>query len=401
MPIFVWKGRNRYGEVISGERVARSIEEVTRVLQREQISILDLKKKKKEITIPFLKREKVKSRELAVYTRQLSVLIDADLPLIQGLDILSEQQKNKYFKKVINEVRKDVEAGSALNEAKRKHPKVFDDLFCNMIAAGEVAGNLDVILRRLAEYIERIAKLKSQITSTLAYPIAVLTGAILIVALIMWKVIPVFAKLFESLGATLPLPTLIVMAVSKFFARYILLIVAGIVVLGILFRRYYKTHKGRRVVDRNLLRIILIGDLLRKAAIARFSRTLSTLVSSGVPMLDSLEITSKTTGNAIIEDSIIHARRRVSEGKSLADSLLETKQFPYMVTQMVNVGEHTGTLDNMLTKIADFYEEEVEITITGLLSLLEPLLILLLGGLIGSIVISMYLPIFSLMRQMG
>jgi type IV pilus assembly protein PilC len=401
MPIFIWKGRNRLGEIVTGERVARSVEELSLVLRREQISVLDIKRKKRGLTIPFLKREKVRTRELAVYTRQLSVLIDADLPLIQGLDILAEQQKNKYFRSVITEVRSDVEAGSTLNEAKRKHPKVFDDLYCNMVASGEVAGNLDVILRRLAEYIEKIAKIKSQIRSALAYPVAVLCGAILIVALIMWKVIPVFAQLFEDLGASLPLPTVIVIAVSNFFARYILFIVIGIMVLAYLFRRYYRTYRGRRVVDRNLLRIIIIGELLRKSAIARFSRTLSTLVSSGVPMLDSLEITSKTTGNAIIEDSVMQARQRVSEGKTLADSLNETKQFPPMVIQMINVGEHTGTLDNMLSKIADFYEEEVEITIAGLLSLLEPFLILVLGGLIGSIVVSMYLPIFSLMQQIA
>ncbi|MCP2605078.1 type II secretion system F family protein [Candidatus Aminicenantes bacterium AH-873-B07] len=401
MPVFTWKGRNRLGEIITGERVAHSVEELSRMLQREQISILDIKRKRKAITIPLLKREKVRTRELAVYTRQLSVLIDADLPLIQGLDILADQQKNKYFKSVITAIRSDVEAGSTLHEAKRKHPKVFDELYCNMVASGEVAGNLDEILRRLAEYMEKIANIRARIKSALAYPITVLCGAAIIVALIMWKVIPVFAQLFEELGASLPIPTIIVIGISKFFARYMLFVVIGIAILIYLFRRYYKTYRGRRIVDRNLLRILVFGDLLRKSAIARFSRTLSTLVSSGVPMLDSLEITSKTTGNAIIEDSVMHARQRVSEGKTLADSLKETKQFPPMVIQMINVGEHTGTLDNMLSKIADFYEEEVEVTISALLSLMEPILILILGGIIGFIVVSMYLPIFSLLHQIA
>ena len=401
MPVFTWKGRNRYGEIITGERAASSIDELSRALQREQISVIDIKKKRKPISIPLLKREKVKTRELAVYTRQLSVLIDADLPLIQGLDILAEQQKNKYFRTVISEVRNDVEAGSTLHEAKRKHPKVFDELYCNMVASGEVAGNLDEILRRLAEYMEKIARIKSRVKSALAYPITVLCGAALIVTVILWKVIPVFAQLFEELGATLPLPTVIVIGLSNFLSRYFIFIVIGVGVLIYLFRRYYKTHRGRRVIDRNLLRLLIFGDLLRKSAIARFSRTLSTLVSSGVPMLDSLEITSKTTGNAIIEDSILHARQRVSEGKTLADSLNETKQFPPMVIQMINVGEHTGTLDSMLSKIADFYEEEVEVTISALLSMMEPVLILVLGGIIGFIVVSMYLPIFSLLHQLA
>ncbi|MCP2518944.1 type II secretion system F family protein [Candidatus Aminicenantes bacterium AC-708-M15] len=401
MPVFTWKGRNRFGEIITGERTAASPEELTLMLRREQISVLDIKRKREGLKIPLLKREKVRTRELAIYTRQLSVLIDADLPLIQGLDILAEQQKNKFFRRVITEIRSDVEAGSTLHEAKRKHPKVFDDLYCNMVASGEVAGNLDEILRRLAEYIERIARIKSRVKSALAYPITVLCGAVIIVTVILWKVIPVFAQLFEELGATLPLPTIIVIGLSKFISRYLIFVVIGFAILVYLFRRYYKTYRGRRVVDRNLLRILIFGDLLRKSAIARFSRTLSTLVSSGVPMLDSLEITSKTTGNAIIEDSVMHARQRVSEGKTLADSLNETKQFPPMVIQMISVGEHTGTLDSMLSKIADFYEEEVEVTISALMAMMEPVLILVLGGIIGFIIVSMYMPIFSLLQQLA
>ncbi|MEW5900044.1 MAG: type II secretion system F family protein [Acidobacteriota bacterium] len=399
MAVYVWKGKNRYGDAVGGERVAVSVEELSRILQKEQISVSTISPKRAALTIPFLKREKVRLKELAVYSRQLSVLIDAELPLIQSLTILADQTKNKYFKRVIIGVRADVEAGSTLNQAKRKFPKAFDDLYCNLIASGEQSGSLDIMLRRLAEFIEKVVRLRSKVRQALIYPIAIVSFAVLVAIFLLWKVIPVFASIFTELGAQLPALTAFIIGLSRFVQSYILFIFLGIIALIVGFRYFRKTKQGRWIVDRGILRLPLFGELLRKVSISRITRTLSTLVSGGVPMLESLRITSATAGNVILESSIMEARQKVAEGKSLTDAFKETGQFPFMLTQMVSVGEATGTLDEMLTKLADFYDEEVDAAVSSLLSILEPVLLIAVGGMVGSLVISMYLPIFSLMQQ--
>ena len=399
MATFVWKGKNRYGDSVGGERVASSIEEVKAVLQKEQIVPSSISQKAAAFSIPFLKREKVKLKELAVYSRQLSVLIDAELPLMQSLNILAEQTKNKYFKRVISTIREDVEAGSTLHQAKRKFPKVFDDLYCNLIASGEQSGSLDIMLRRLSEYIEKTVKLRAKVKQAMIYPSAILIFAIVVAIFLLWKVIPVFASIFIELGAELPALTAFVIALSRFVQKYILFIFLGMIGLVVGFRYFRKTEQGRWITDRWILKIPLFGDLLRKVGISRITRTMATLVSGGVPMLEALRITSTTAGNIIIETSVMTARQSVAEGKSLTEAFLATKQFPFMMTQMINVGEATGTLDEMLSKLADFYDEEVDASVSALLSIMEPVLMIFVGVLVGSLVISMYLPIFSLMQQ--
>lgn len=399
MAIYEWKGRNRFGEMVRGERVAASLEEAAKILEKEQITVFNLVRKKSEFAIPFLKREKVKLKDLSIYSRQLSILINADLPLIQSLNILAEQTKSKYFAKCIISVREDVEAGSTLNQAKRKFPKVFDDLYCNLIASGEQSGSLDVVLTRLAEYIEKIVKLRSQVTQAITYPSAIIIFAALVSVFMMWKIVPVFANLFLELGAELPFITQVVVIISNFIQNYILYIFLSVIGLFILFRYLKRTPGGRRAFDRASLRMPLFGEIMRKVAISRLARTLSTLLSGGVPILESLKISSATSGNAIIEDSVNEARRSVSEGNNFTDALKEAKQFPFMVTQMVSVGEATGTLDDMLLKIADFFDDEVSASVASLLSLLEPILLIGVGALIGGIVLSMYLPIFALLQQ--
>ena len=328
-------------------------------------------------------------------------MIDAGLPLVQCLEILGSQQDNKVFKRTLIQIRQDVESGSSLADAMRKHPKVFNDLFTNMVAAGEAGGILDTILQRLATYIEKAVKLNAQVKSAMIYPVAVISIAAIVVAVILWKVIPVFAALFTSLGAELPLPTRVVIALSNFIADYWWLI--GILIFATIFgiRRYHQTYKGRRVLDNILLKVPVLGILLRKIAVARFCRTLSTLTSSGVPILDGLSITARTAGNAIVEDAIVATRKSVEEGKTISEPLGDTEVFPNMVVQMIAVGEQTGALDTMLSKIADFYEEEVDVAVAGLMKLLEPILIAFLGVAIGGIVIAMYMPMFTLIGQIG
>ncbi|MFB0565004.1 MAG: type II secretion system F family protein [Candidatus Aminicenantaceae bacterium] len=399
MALYVWKGKNRYGDIVQGERTANSLEDVAGSLKREQITIFNVVKKRSELQIPFLKREKVKLKELAVYSRQLSVLIDANLPLIQSLNVLSEQIKNKYFSQVIRGVREDVEAGSTLNQAKRKYPKVFDNLYCNLISSGEQSGSLDIVLQRLAEYIEKIVKLRSQVKQAMVYPLAIMTFAIVVSIFLMWKVVPVFSTLFVELGANLPIVTVVVVSISNIIQKYLLYIFLSCIGFFILFKYLKGTRQGRQAIDKTLLRVPLFGPLMKKVAISRITRTLSTLLSGGVPILESLKITSSTSGNAIVENSVMEARKSVAEGDSLTNSLRETSQFPLMVTQMINVGETSGTLDEMLNKISDFYDDEVSASVASLLSLLEPILLITVGLLIGTIVISMYLPIFSLIQQ--
>jgi type IV pilus assembly protein PilC len=399
MPTYAWKGKNRYGDQVGGERIAASTEELTRALQKDQITITSIAPVKKGFQIPFLKREKVRLKELAVYSRQLSVLIDAELPLIQSLSILEEQQKNKYFKTVIRTIKEDVEAGSTLNQAKRKHPKVFDDLYCNLVASGEQSGSLDVMLRRLAEYIERTVKLRGQVRQAMIYPVAILMFAVLVSIFLLWKVIPVFASIFRDLGADLPLLTAVIIKLSNFVQKNILFVFLGLIGIILAFRYYRNTTQGRWTTDRLMLKIPLFGSLLYKVAMTRVTRTLSTLISGGVPMLEALKITSSTAGNVLIEKEILDARKLVSEGKTMNEAFRESGRFPLMMLQMINVGEATGTLDEMLSKLASFYDEEVEASVAALLSVMEPIMLIFVGGIVGSLVVSMYLPIFSLISK--
>jgi type IV pilus assembly protein PilC len=379
--------------------VAASKDAAISMLRREQILVTSIKEKGKEISFPKLGGG-VSSKDVAVFTRQFSVMIDAGLPLVQCLEILGSQQDNQMFQKVLLAVRQDVEGGASLADAMKKHPKVFDDLFTNMIAAGEAGGILDTILKRLAVYIEKSVKLKSQVKSAMVYPAAVISIAGLVVAVILWKVIPTFAALFAGLGAQLPMPTRIVIVASNWFVRLLPFLVVGGVLLGYGLNRYYATYKGRRMIDGILLKTPVLGMILRKIAVARFCRTLSTLISSGVPILDGLEITARTSGNAIVEDAVMATRKSVEGGQSLAQPLKESNVFPPMVVQMISVGEQTGALDAMLSKIADFYEDEVDQAVANLMVLMEPLLILFLGTVVGGIVISMYLPIFDLINKL-
>lgn len=406
MPTFAFKGRNRLNELVSGDREAATQDELRALLRREQIVMTQANEKGREISIPKLgRRKKVGAKELAVFTRQFSVMIDAGLPLVQCIDILGEQQQNAFFKDVLRQVRQSVEEGSTLHAALDKHPKVFDKLYTHMVEAGETGGVLDLILQRLATLIEKVVKLKRSIVSASIYPAAVITVAIGAISIIMIVVIPQFQQIFLGLlgpGEQLPLPTRIVMAISSFLAGWGGLSTAvALIASGVGISYYYKTPKGRWQIDALMLKMPIIGSILRKVAVARFSRILSTLLSSGVPILQSLDITAKTAGNVIIEDAILKVRAGVERGENFVDPLKATNVFPHMVSQMIGVGEQTGAMDAMLGKIADFYEEEVDTAIADLLGLMEPVLIAFLGVTIGSIVISMYLPLFSLIGKLA
>lgn len=407
MPTYVFKGRNRLGEVIVGERMADSREVLRQLLRREQVILTSVKEKGREVAVPKIGggRKKVKAKELAIFTRQFSVMIDAGLPLVQCLEILAQQQENKFFAMVLTQIRQDVEEGSTLSAAMGRHLRVFDQLFVNMIDAGEAGGILDLILQRLSTYIEKIVKLRRDVVSALIYPAAVIVIAVAVIAVIMVFVIPSFQNIFTGLlgpGEQLPLPTRIVVGISDFLAG-----IGGLVILGVIIgavvglRAYYKTPKGRRVVDKVTLKVPIIGQILRKIAVARFSRTLATLLSSGVPILQSLEITARTAGNTVIEDAIQKVRVGVERGESVVEPLKASDVFPNMVSQMIGIGEQTGALDAMLGKIADFYEQEVDSAIASLLTLIEPVMIGFLGVTIGSIVIAMYLPLFTLIGKMA
>jgi len=400
MPNYNWKGRTRGGQIQEGVLVADSKDAAIAALRKQQIIVTAVTEKGKELALPTLKG-KITPKEIAIFTRQFSVMIDAGLPLVQCLEILGSQNENKTFRAILLGVRQDVESGLSLADSMRKHPKGFDDLYCNMVAAGEAGGILDTILQRLAQYIEKIVKLRGAVRSALVYPIAVITIAVLVVWIILWKVIPTFATLFEGLGASLPLPTRITIALSNFIGSWWWLMFGSIFATSILLNRYHKTHKGRRHIDGFMLKLPVLGKVLKKIAVARFCRTLGTLVSSGVPILEGLEITAKTSGNAVIEDAIMATRTSVEQGKTIADPLKGTDVFPEMVVQMVAVGEQTGALETMLSKIADFYEDEVDEATANLLALLEPIMISFLGAVIGGIVISMYLPMFDLITKIG
>ena len=405
MPVFVFDGRTARGAKISGvERIADSKAALTAQLRRERITPTKIKEKGKEFVFPTsIGRQKVTAKEMAVFLRQFSVMIDAGLPLVQCLEILAGNQENLTFQKVITDVRARVEGGSTLANALREHPREFDHLTVNMVEAGEAGGILDIILQRVALYLEKAVKLKAAVKSALVYPTAVVSVAVVIITLLLWKVVPVFVNMFTSLGVDLPLPTRIVVAISSFIGSWFFLgivIIFGMTVFVIL-PGFYRTERGRFVIDSILLRVPVLGMLLRKIAVARFTRTLGTLITSGVPLLEAMDITARTSGNAVIERAIMKVRKAVEEGRTLADPLKETEVFPNMVTQMISVGEQTGAMDTMLQKIADFYEDEVDVAVGDLLTLLEPIIIVFLGGSIGGVVISMYLPMFELIAKMA
>ncbi len=379
----------------------RSKKEIIDALEKEQIQVLQVNRKSAEMNIPFFgkRKAKVSLRDLTVFNRQLSVMFNAGLPITQGLGILSTQQQNKGFREALDDIRKDVESGSNLSNALKKYPNIFNDLYTSMVQAGEASGNLDTILMRLSQYMENMAKLIGKIKSAMTYPVAVIIIAIVLTAVILIKVVPTFQDLFEQLGASLPAPTQFVVDSSEFLRSNFLLIVAAIT--GIIFgmRSYNKTYKGRRVFDKFKLKLPVLGELLVKAGVARVTRTLETLLNSGVEIIESMTITAKTSGNAIIEDSVLRSRASVQEGKPLGESWEEEKVFPFMVTQMVSVGEQTGALSSMLGKIADFYDDEVDQAVSALISIMEPIMILILGGLVGGIVVAMYLPMFDIIGK--
>ena len=404
MPIYKWEGKTAKGVVKKGEMEAPN-EAAIRIHLRQQ-SVIPTKIESKEkglninISLPFLKK-KVQQRSVAVFTRQLATMIDAGLPLVQSLEVLSAQQDNKVFKNIIREIREDVEGGSTFAGALKKHPKAFNELYTNLVVAGEEGGILDTILNRLASYIEKAEALKKKVKSALIYPATIVSVAVIVVIILMVFVIPVFETMFQSAGQSLPLPTLIVLAISKMIKKYIVILIPVLIVLGYLFKRYYKTDNGKAVVDRLLLKLPVFGPLFRKIAVARFSRTLGTLVSSGVPILDGLSIVSRTAGNRAIETAIMNARASIREGETIAEPLSRSGLFPPMVIQMIAVGESTGALDSMLSKIAEFYEDEVDVAVANLTSMLEPLLMVFLGVVIGGVVIAMYLPIFNMASAVG
>jgi type IV pilus assembly protein PilC len=401
MPVFTYRGTNRAGATVTGERAAASKSELASMLRRESINVSKLSEKGKEFNIPTFGTG-VEAKELAVFTRQFSVMIDAGLPLVQCLEILAGQQENKTFQKILTGVRGSVEGGATLSTSMKQYEKVFDPLYYNMVEAGETGGILDTILQRLASYIEKNVKLKRAVRSAMIYPVSVLGIAGAVITLLLWKVVPIFVTLFNGLDVDLPLPTRIVIALSNFVGSiYGLMIFVFAIGAGIATKFWYGTPQGRMMIDGLLLKIPVVGDVLRKIAVARFTRTLGTLISSGVPILEGLDITARTSGNAVVEKAISETRKAVEAGRSLVDPLKETDVFPGMVTQMIGVGEQTGAMDAMLQKIADFYEDEVDAAVKDMLTAIEPIMIVFLGVVVGGVVISMYLPLFSLINKLA
>lgn len=397
MPAYVWKGKNRLGEIQEGVIVSDTKDQASATLKRNGIQVVSVKPQ----TTATKGFGKVKSKDLAIFTRQFSVMIDAGLPLVQCLEILGAQQQDKGFQRIIEAVRGDVEQGATLQAAMAKHPKAFNDLYVNMVGAGEAGGILDVILQRLSIYIEKAVKLTSKVKGAMTYPVVVIILAISVVTIIMLKVIPVFSSMYEGMGASLPFPTVVCIAISNILINYIWLVAIFVVGITIALKQYYKTTAGRLQMDSLFLKVPVLGDILRKTAVARFCRTLGTLTSSGVPILEGMDITARTSGNMVIQNAILKCKDAVEQGRNIATPLAETKVFPPMVVQMVGVGEATGALDAMLNKVADFYEDEVDNAVGALTALMEPLIIAVLGGIIGFIVIAMYMPIFNLANVMG
>jgi len=402
MPIYKWVAETKKGKVIKGELEAADEKIARSQLRRRNLNVTKLKPKPKDLfeNVSWL-QPKVGSKDIVVFTRQFSTMIDAGLPLVQELNILADQTENKTFRGILKQVTKDVEGGSTLAEALKKHPKQVDDLFVNLVAAGEVGGILDTILQRLANYIEKAEKLKLRIKGAMTYPAVVMIIAVLVISVILIFVIPVFQDMFTSFGSALPAPTQLVVNMSNFLKGNIHWVILALIALAIAFKKYRGTEKGRRQTDALALKLPVFGSLLKKTAIARFTRTLGTMISSGVPILDALDVVAKTSGNVILQEVIYDVRSSIAEGQTIAEPLAETDIFPSMVVQMISVGEATGALDSMLQKIADFYEDEVDAAVDALTSMLEPLLMVFLGGSIGGLVIAMYLPIFSMAAAMG
>jgi type IV pilus assembly protein PilC len=402
MPVFLWEGTTRKDEVKKGEMEAADEAAVRALLRKQGFKSIEVRNKPKDLMeyLPFL-AGKVKEKEVVVFCRIFSTMINAGLPLIQCLDLLSQQEQNKVFAKIIRSIKEDIEGGTSLTDALKKYPKVFDDLFVNLIAAGEAGGILDVVLGRLSNYLEKAMKLKAKVKSAMTYPIAVLVISFAVVALLLVKVIPTFQQMFESSGAELPGPTAAVVAMSKFAQAYWWVVVAVIIAFVIIIRQFYKTEKGRWMLDSAILKAPIFGSVMKKVAVARFSRTMATMMSSGVPILEGLNIVSKSAGNIVVEDALMKTRQAISEGRSIAEPLSETGIFPPMVVQMISVGEATGALDSMLNKIADFYDDEVDAAVEAMTSLLEPFMMVFLGGIVGGMIIAMYLPIFKMASVVG
>jgi type IV pilus assembly protein PilC len=396
MPTFTYSARSATGAIQTGEIELPSRDEVNRYLARQRLIPIKVAEKKKQLELSF--GSGIKTRDIVIFTRQFATMINSGLPLVQSLDILAKQSENKALRKTVEAVLYDVEAGNTLADALRKHPKVFTDLYVNMVAAGEAGGILDVILLRLATFLEKNDALARKIKGAMVYPVVILCVAVVAVAVLLIKVIPTFQNMFESAGVPLPAPTRFVIFLSGLLQNYwwaaILAVVAGIFVL----RQYYKTSNGQLTIDRILLRLPIFGDLLRKTAVARFTRTLGTLVASGVSILDGLEITARTAGNRVIHDAVMSSRASIAGGETIAEPLKQSGVFPPMVVQMINVGEQTGGLDEMLGKIADFYDEEVDAAVAALLSAMEPLMIVFLGVIVGGMIVAMYLPIFDMIN---
>jgi type IV pilus assembly protein PilC len=397
MAVFVWEAETKRGEVKKGEMDAADEAVVRGLLRRQGLKSINVKKKPKDVLeyLPFLK-QKVKEKNVVVFARIFATMINAGLPLIQCLDLLAQQEQNKAFAKIITTVKEEIEGGSTLHDALKKHPRVFDELFVNLVAAGESGGILDVILNRLSSYMEKAMKLKARVKSAMTYPAIVLVVAVAVVALLLVYVIPVFKKLFEGMGGQLPGPTQFLINISEFTQSYFLFMIGFLVVLVYIFRRYYHTEKGRHTIDALVLKAPVFGPLIKKVAVAKFTRTLSTMLGSGVPILEGLSIVSKTAGNVIVESAIMKTRQSISEGRTIAEPLAETDVFPPMVVQMIAVGEATGALDAMLAKIADFYDDEVDTAVGALTAMLEPFMMVFLGVVVGGMIICMYLPIFKM-----
>ena len=402
MPVFKWKGEDRTGATQSGEVEAPHEAAVRTQLRRMQIKPTKVKQKGKDLfaNVAFM-QPKVKGPDVVVFARQFATMINAGLPLIQSLDILQSQQENRTFKKILKQIKDNVEEGSTLADAMGKHPKIFDDLFVNMVAAGEVGGILDTILNRLSAYMEKAMKLKRQVKGAMTYPIIVLVIAVLVIAVILIFVIPVFEQMFSDFGGALPVPTQIVVGMSNFVKGNAVFILIGLGVLGFAFKRFYSTDRGRAIVDDLMLKLPVFGPLLQKVAVARFTRTMGTMISSGVPILEALDIVAKTAGNMTIEKALYAVRAGITQGRTMAEPLGEAKVFPSMVVQMVAVGEQTGALDAMLEKIADFYDDEVDAAVENLTAMIEPFMMVFLGVAIGGLVIAMYLPIFKMAGMVG
>jgi type IV pilus assembly protein PilC len=397
MPVFIWEGTTKRGEPRKDEMEAPNEGAVRMQLRRQGIQNITIKKKPKDLfeNVKFL-QPKVKEKDVVVFARQFATMIDAGLPIVHSLDLLAQEEENKTFKKVITEVKEDIEGGTTLTDSLKKHPDIFDELFVNLINAGEAGGILDVILNRLSGYMEKAIKLKSKVKGAMTYPAATLVIAVAVVILLLWKVVPVFQEMFEGVGGQLPAPTQFLVNASQFVQNNILYIFASIIIIYIAYKRYYRTERGRLHIDRLILKAPVFGILLKKVAVAKFSRTLSTMITSGVPILEGLDIVSKTAGNRVVENVLMDTKKSISEGKTIAEPLSQAKVFPSMVVSMIAVGENTGALDAMLAKIADFYDDEVDAAVDAMTSLLEPFLMVFLGGIIGGMIVALYLPIFKM-----